>query len=303
VRAYMGHVQDNAAEEVRRLLDRLQDCDAEYPTDTGQTIRVAIRVDRARREAVVDFTGTSEARENNFNAPEPVTRAAVLYAFRVMVEAPIPMNAGCLRPIRIVIPDGCMLAPHYPRAVVAGNVETSQHVTNALFAALGAMAHNQGTMNNLTFGNARHQYYETICSGSAAGRMNDGHGFAGTGGVHVHMTNSRLTDPEVLELRFPVLLEEFALRPASGGQGAYPAGDGTRRRIRFLERMDCAILSSHRSLAPQGLAGGGAGQPGRTEVRRLDGRVEVLPACAQTVLEPGEAVTIITPTAGGFGRA
>ncbi|MGY6633744.1 MAG: hydantoinase B/oxoprolinase family protein [Alkalilacustris sp.] len=301
VQAYMGHVQDNAAEEVRRLLGRLQDCEAEYPTDTGQVIRVRITVDRDAREAVVDFSGTSEARENNFNAPEPVTRAAVLYVFRVMVEAGIPMNAGCLRPIRIVIPQGCMLAPEYPRAVVAGNVETSQHVTNALFQALGAMAGSQGTMNNLTFGNDRVQYYETICSGSPAGRMNDGTGFAGTGGVHVHMTNSRLTDPEVLELRFPVLLEEFALRTASGGGGAHRGGDGTLRRLRFLERMDCAILSSHRDRPPQGLAGGGAGQPGRTVVGRRDGTEEALPACAQTVLEAGETITVIPPTPGGFG--
>ncbi len=299
----MGHVQDNAAEEVRRLLGRLEDAEYDYPTDTGQVIRVKITVDRDAREATVDFTGTSEAWENNFNAPEPVTRAAVLYCFRVMVEAPIPMNAGCLRPIRIVIPEGSMLAPAYPRAVVAGNVETSQHVTNAIFGALGAMANSQGTMNNLTFGNDTYQYYETICSGSPAGRMNSGRGFAGTSGVHVHMTNSRLTDPEVLEMRFPVLLEHFGLREGSGGQGAYSAGDGTERRIRFLERMDCAILSSHRALPPRGLAGGGDGQVGRTEVRRGDGRVEVLDACAQTVLEPGESVTIVTPTSGGFGGA
>jgi len=263
---------------------------------------VAISVDRAKRQAIVDFTGTSESYTNNFNAPEPVTRAAVLYVFRVMVESPIPMNAGCLRPIQIVIPEGSMLAPRYPRAVVAGNVETSQHVTNALFAALGVMSNSQGTMNNLTFGNARHQYYETICSGSPAGLRNDGAGFHGTGGVHVHMTNSRLTDPEVLELRFPVVLEEFALRPSSGGQGRWRAGDGTRRTIRFLEAMDCAILSSHRARPPQGLAGGAPGEVGRTEVRRRDGRIEVLPACAQTVLAPGEAVTIVTPTAGGYGK-
>jgi len=303
VQAYMGHVQDNAAEEVRRLLGRLQDCSYAYETDSGQVIRVAITVDRENRQATVDFTGTSEARDNNFNAPEPVTRAAVLYVFRVMVEAPIPMNAGCLRPIRIVVPKGSMLAPDYPRAVVAGNVETSQHVTNALFGALGAIANSQGTMNNLTFGNDRYQYYETICSGSPAGVMNDGRGFDGTPGVHVHMTNSRLTDPEILELRFPVLLEDFALRPGSGGRGRWTAGDGTTRTIRFLERMDCAILSSHRTRPPQGVAGGGDGQPGRTLVRRLDGRVEELPGCAQTVLEPGEAVSVITPTAGGWGRA
>ena len=303
VQAYMGHVQDNAAEEVARLIGRLEDCSYEYPTDTGQVIRVKITVDRAARQATVDFTGTSPAMENNFNAPEPVTRAAVLYCFRVMVEAPIPMNAGCLRPIRIVIPEGSMLKPAYPRAVVAGNVETSQHVTNAIFGALGAIANSQGTMNNLTFGNDTHQYYETICSGSPAGVMNAGRGFAGTSGVHVHMTNSRLTDPEVLEMRFPVLLEHFALRPGSGGQGRCPAGDGTERRIRFLERMDCAILSSHRALPPRGIAGGGDGQVGQTFVRRNDGTTETLAACAQTVLEPGEAVTVITPTAGGWGKA
>jgi len=303
VQAYMHHVQDNAAEEVRRLLGRLGDCAYSYETDTGQTIKVAISVDREKRQAIVDFTGTSEALPNNFNAPEPVTRAAVLYVFRVMVEASIPMNAGCLRPIMIIVPDGCMLAPRYPRAVVAGNVETSQHVTNALFGALGALANSQGTMNNLTFGNATYQYYETLCSGSPAGVMNDGRGFAGTSGVHVHMTNSRLTDPEVLELRFPVLLEEFGLRAGSGGTGLFNAGDGTKRTIRFLERMDCAILSSHRNRAPLGLNGGGDGQPGQTSVRRRDGSIEVLAACAQTILEAGEAVTVITPTSGGYGKA
>lgn len=302
VQAYMGHVQDNAAEAVARVLEKLSDGEYEYETDTGQVIRVKITVDRAAREATVDFTGTSEVRANNFNAPEPVTRAAVLYVFRVMVEAPIPMNAGCLRPIRIIVPEGSMLSPRYPAAVVAGNVETSQHVTNALFGAMGAMANSQGTMNNLTFGNDEFQYYETICSGSPAGQFNDGRRFPGTSGVHVHMTNSRLTDPEILELRFPVLLENFALRPGSGGQGAANAGDGTIRTLRFLTRMDCAILSSHRNRPPQGGAGGGVGEAGRTEVRRLSGAVEVLNACDQTVLEAGEAVTVITPTAGGFGR-
>ncbi|EYD71346.1 hydantoinase B/oxoprolinase family protein [Limimaricola hongkongensis] len=302
VRAYMGHVQDNAAEEVARLIGRLSDCECAYETDTGQTIRVHITVDRAARRAKVDFTGTSEARENNFNAPEPVARAAVLYVFRVMCEQPIPMNAGCLRPIEIVIPEGSMLRPAYPRAVVAGNVETSQHVTNALFQALGALANAQGTMNNLTFGNDAHQYYETICSGSPAGRMNDGRGFAGTAGVHTHMTNSRLTDPEVLETRFPVLLEEFALRPGSGGAGAFPGGDGTRRRLRFLQEMDLSILSSHRHRPPEGLDGGRAGEVGRTEVRRHDGSTETLAACAQTRLGAGETVTVITPTPGGVGH-
>ena len=303
VEAYMGHVQDNAAESVRRVLERLPDsCEYEYPTDTGQVIKVKITVDRQRREATVDFTGTSKVEANNFNAPEPVTRAAVLYAFRVMVEDNIPMNAGCLRPIHIAIPDGSMLKPAYPAAVVAGNVETSQHVTNALFGAMGAMANAQGTMNNLTFGNQTYQYYETICSGSPAGRMNDGRGFSGTSGVHTHMTNSRLTDPEVLELRFPVLLEDFCIREGSGGNGRWKAGDGTRRTIRFLEKMQCAILSSHRGRPPQGIAGGGDGEAGRTEVRRNDGTLEALQACDQTMLEAGEAVIVTTPTAGGYGK-
>jgi 5-oxoprolinase (ATP-hydrolysing) len=303
VEAYMGHVQDNAAESVRRVLERLPDVSAyEYPTDTGQVIKVKITVDRAARTAKVDFTGTSPVMKNNFNAPEPVARAAVLYAFRVMVEGQIPMNAGCLRPIEIVIPDGCMLRPAYPAAVVAGNVETSQHVTNALFGALGALANAQGTMNNLTFGNATYQYYETICSGSPAGRMNDGRGFAGTSGVHVHMTNSRLTDPEILELRFPVLLEDFHVRAGSGGKGRWNAGDGTRRTIRFLETMECAILSSHRGRPPQGLDGGGDGEVGTTQVRRGDGTVETLKACDQTVVHAGEAVIVTTPTSGGYGR-
>ncbi|WP_159589199.1 hydantoinase B/oxoprolinase family protein [Chelativorans xinjiangense] len=303
VEAYMGHVQDNAAESVRRVLERLPDVsEYEYPTDTGQVIKVKITVDREKREATVDFTGTSPVMKNNFNAPEPVARAAVLYAFRVMVEGSIPMNAGCLRPIRIVIPEGCMLRPAYPAAVVAGNVETSQHVTNALFAAMGALANAQGTMNNLTFGNETYQYYETICSGSPAGRMNDGRGFNGTSGVHTHMTNSRLTDPEILELRFPVLLEDFHIREGSGGKGRWNAGNGTRRTLRFLETMECAILSSHRTVPPRGINGGGDGQLGKTEVRRKDGRIERLKGCDQTVVEAGEAVIVTTPTAGGFGR-
>ncbi|ANT52565.1 hydantoinase B/oxoprolinase family protein [Mesorhizobium amorphae] len=304
VEAYMGHVQDNAAESVRRVLERLPDSsECEYPTDTGQVIKVKITVDRQKREATVDFTGTSPVMKNNFNAPEPVARAAVLYAFRVMVEDMIPMNAGCLRPINIIIPDGCMLRPSYPAAVVAGNVETSQHVTNALFGAMGAMANAQGTMNNLTFGNKKYQYYETICSGSPAGQMNSGRGFAGTSGVHTHMTNSRLTDPEVLELRFPVLLEDFHIREGSGGKGKWGAGDGTKRTIRFLERMECAILSSHRNRPPQGLGGGSDGEAGSTKVRRNSGSVEEMKACDQTVLDAGEAVILTTPTPGGFGRA
>jgi len=304
VEAYMGHVQDNAAESVRRVLLRLPDESVyEYPTDTGQVIKVKISVDRAKREATVDFTGTSPVMKNNFNAPEPVARAAVLYAFRVMVENNIPMNAGCLRPINIIIPDGCMLRPSYPAAVVAGNVETSQHVTNAMFGAMGALANAQGTMNNLTYGNAQYQYYETICSGSPAGQFNNGAGFDGTSGVHTHMTNSRLTDPEILELRFPVMLEDFHIREHSGGKGKWSAGDGTRRTVRFLEEMECAILSSHRGSPPRGVAGGGDGLVGMTQVRRVNGTVETLKACDQTVLQAGDAVIVTTPTPGGFGRA
>ncbi len=303
VEAYMGHVQDNAAESVRSVLDRLPEhSECSYATDTGQTIKVKITVDKQERRATVDFTGTSPVMKNNFNAPEPVARAAVLYVFRVMVEGAIPMNAGCLRPIDIIIPDGSMLKPAYPAAVVAGNVETSQHVTNALFGALGAMANSQGTMNNLTFGNDEYQYYETICSGSPAGHFNNGAGFAGTSGVHTHMTNSRLTDPEILEMRFPVLLEDFHIRANSGGIGKFPGGGGTKRTIRFLRQMDCSILSSHRNRPPEGLDGGGDGEVGKTEVRRNDGTIETLKACDQTVLEAGEAVIVTTPTPGGYGK-
>jgi 5-oxoprolinase (ATP-hydrolysing) len=298
----MGHVQDNAAESVRRVLEALKDSEFAVETDQGATIRVKITVDKEKREATVDFTGTSPQQATNFNAPEPVTRAAVLYAFRVMVEGDIPMNAGCLRPIHIIIPEGSMLAPRYPAAVVAGNVETSQHVTNALFGALGALASAQGSMNNLTFGNQTYQYYETICSGSPAGTFNNGEGFDGTDGVHTHMTNSRLTDPEVLEFRFPVLLEDFRIREGSGGKGKWSAGGGTRRTLRFLEEMDLAILASHRKIRPHGLFGGEQGALGKTEVRRQDGTIETLAGCDQTVLKPGEAVIVTTPTGGGYGR-
>lgn len=296
VTAYMGHVQDNADESVRRVLDRLADSSFTYEMDQGTVIKVKITVDKATRTAKVDFTGTSPQQGNNFNAPEPVTRAAVLYVFRVMVEDEIPMNAGCLRPIEIVVPKGSMLSPVYPAAVVAGNVETSQAVTNCLFGALKAMAASQGTMNNLTFGNDQVQYYETICSGSPAGP-----GFDGTDAVHVHMTNSRLTDPEILESRFPVLLEDFHVRAGSGGKGRWTAGSGTYRRIRFLERMDCALLSSHRRVRPFGGDGGEPGLVGEGFVRRNDGSFDTLEGCDQTVLEAGEAVIVITPTAGGYG--
>src|SRR5499433_3210376 len=297
VKAYMGHVQDNAAESVRRVIDRLHDCAFDYEMDQGTHIKVKITVDKKRREATVDFTGTSPQQATNFNAPEPVTRAAVLYVFRVMVDDDIPMNAGCLRPIRIVIPNKSMLSPEYPAAVVAGNVETSQAVTNCLFGALGALAAAQGTMNNLNFGNARYQYYETICSGSPAGP-----GFSGTDAVHTHMTNTRLTDPEILEFRYPVVLEDFHIREGSGGRGRWNAGDGVKRTIRFLARMDCTILSSHRRVRPFGLAGGEAGQIGENAVRRNDGRVERLAGADATVIDAGEAIIIQPPTAGGYGK-
>jgi 5-oxoprolinase (ATP-hydrolysing) len=298
VKAYMEHVQDNAAESVRRVIDRLHDSSFEYEMDQGTVIKVKITVDKQKREATVDFTGTSPQQNSNFNAPEPVTRAAVLYVFRVMVDDDIPMNGGCLRPIRIIIPKKSMLSPEFPAAVVAGNVETSQAVTNCLFGALGALAAAQGTMNNLNFGNARYQYYETICSGSPAGP-----GFDGTDAVHTHMTNTRLTDPEVLEFRYPVVLEDFHIRQNSGGRGKWHAGDGVRRTIRFLEKMDCTILSGHRRVRPFGLAGGEAGQVGENWARRKGGHMERLAGCDATVIDAGEAVIIQTPTAGGYGKA
>jgi 5-oxoprolinase (ATP-hydrolysing) len=296
VEAYMRHVQDNAAESVRKVIERLPDSEFTYPMDQGCAIKVRISVDHEKREAIVDFTGTSPQREDNFNAPEPVARAAVLYVFRVMVEDKIPMNAGCLRPIRIIIPEGSMLSPKWPAAVVAGNVETSQAVTNCLFGALGALSAAQGTMNNVNFGNDHYQYYETICSGSPAGN-----GFHGVSGIHTHMTNSRLTDPEILESRFPVVLEDFHIREGSGGRGKWNAGDGTSRTLRFRERMDLALLTGHRKVRPFGMAGGEPGQLGRNVVRRKDGSTEELAGCDQTVLDAGEAITVITPTGGGYG--
>jgi len=297
VEAYMGHVQDNAAECVRGVIDRLRDGAFSVETDEGAVIKVAISVDREKREATVDFTGTSPQRADNFNAPEPVARAAVLYVFRALVDDEIPINAGCLRPVRVIIPQGSLLSPAYPAAVVAGNVETSQAVTDALFGALGALGSAQGTMNNFTFGDARYQYYETICSGAPAGL-----GFDGASAVQTHMTNSRLTDPEVLESRFPVVLEEFSIRRGSGGKGRWRAGDGTLRRIRFREAMAAAILSGRRRVAAFGSDGGASGELGRNRVRRTDGNWETLGGSAETRLEAGEAFEIATPTGGGWGQ-
>ena len=298
VRAYMGHVLDAAEEAVRRLIGRLEDGHIRVATDQGAQIEVRVSVDKAARSARVDFTGTSDQQATNFNAPEPVTRAAVLYVFRVLCEENIPMNAGCLRPIEIVVPAGSMLAPEYPAAVVAGNTETSQIVTNALFGALGALGSAQGTMNNLTFGDEQLQYYETICSGAPAGP-----GFDGAAGVHVHMTNTRMTDPEILELRYRVMVERFAIRRGSGGKGRWTSGDGTERRLRFLAPMTGAILSGGRVVAPFGVAGGGAGELGANSLVRAEGRVEDLGPSAEFAVAAGDTIVIKTPTGGGFGAS
>ncbi len=298
VEAYMRHVMDNAEESVRRVLDRLQDGTFTYAHDRGPVIRVEVKVDRASRSARIDFTGTSAQQDWNFNAPAAVTRAAVLYVFRTLVDADIPLNDGCLEPLELVIPEGSILACRWPAAVCAGNVETSQWCTDTLFGALRALAAAQGTMNNFTFGNATHQYYETICGGSGAGPDHPG-----TSAVHTHMTNSRLTDPEILEWRYPVLLEEHRIRRGSGGRGRHPGGDGTLRRIRFLEPMSAAILANHRKVPPFGLAGGEPGQCGDQWVERRNGRIEKLLGCDATELEPGDIFAIQTPTGGGYGSA
>ncbi|MGL4397654.1 MAG: hydantoinase B/oxoprolinase family protein, partial [Hyphomicrobium sp.] len=303
VAAYMRHVQDNAEEAVRRLITRLDDGAFSIETDHGSRVSVAITVDRVKRSARVDFTGTSPMQRNNFNAPEPVTRAAVLYVFRVMVDQDIPINAGCLKPLEIIVPEGCMLSPRYPAAVVAGNTETSQVVTNAVFGALGALAPSQGSMNNLTFGDDRLQYYETICSGAPAGIDAAGHGFDGAAGVHVHMTNTRLTDPEILELRYPVVVEDFSIRRGSGGKGRWRSGDGTRRVLRFLAPMKLAILSGFRHVRPPGLKGGSSGETGRNIVRRADGTCADLGGSAEIDMAAGDAIIIETPTGGGYGAA
>ncbi|MBI3677598.1 MAG: hydantoinase B/oxoprolinase family protein [Proteobacteria bacterium] len=297
VGAYMRHVQDNAEEEVRRVIGALKDGAFAMPMDGGAEIRVKVSVDRTQRSARVDFTGTSVQQESNLNAPRSVTKAAVLYVFRCLVNSDIPMNAGCLKPIEIVVPERSMLNPDYPAAVAGGNVETSQAVVDALFGALGVLAASQGTMNNLTFGNAQHQYYETICGGAGAGRD-----FDGRSAVHTHMTNSRLTDPEVLETRFPVLLEEFSIRKGSGGRGKHRGGDGTLRRIRFREAMTASILSMRRETEPFGLEGGEAGQPGSNLLIRADGETVSLKGRDEIAVNEGDEIIIATPGGGGFGK-
>ncbi|MFB8792963.1 MAG: hydantoinase B/oxoprolinase family protein [Microcoleus sp.] len=296
VQAYMGFVQDNAEESVRRVIDVLKNGEFTYPMDSGGQIKVAITIDKSARSAKIDFTGTSPQQTNNFNAPAAVCKAAVLYVFRTLVDDDIPLNAGCLKPLEIINPEGCMLNPRYPAAVVAGNVETSQNITDALYCALGVMAASQGTMNNFTFGNERYQYYETICGGAGAG-VN----FDGTDAVQTHMTNSRLTDPEVLEWRFPVLLESFAIRANSGGNGCHRGGNGVVRRVRFREAMTAGILSGRRVIYPCGLNGGGNGVLGRNYVERLDGKVEELGSTATVEMQAGDVFAIETPGGGGYG--
>jgi 5-oxoprolinase (ATP-hydrolysing) len=298
VTAYMRHVQDNAEESVRRVITALKDGEFALPLDNGAQIRVRVRVDAQARSASIDFSGTSPQLTNNFNAPRAITTAAVLYVFRTLVDDDIPLNAGCLKPLRIILPEDCMLNPRYPAAVVAGNVETSTCVTNALFGALGVMAAGQCTMNNFTFGNAQYQYYETIAGGSGAGPE-----FAGTSVVQTHMTNSRLTDPEVLEFRFPVRLESYEIRVGSGGAGRWRGGDGGVRRIRFLEAMTASMLSNARRQASFGLAGGEAGALGKNWVERADGQEVQFGHIAQVEMMPGDLFAIATPGGGGYGSA
>ncbi|OBQ22133.1 hydantoinase B/oxoprolinase family protein [Anabaena sp. AL93] len=297
VQTYMQFVQNNAEESVRRAIDVLKDGAFIYEMDSGAKIQVAVTINRENRSAKIDFTGTSAQLNSNFNAPKAVTQAAVLYVFRTLVDDNIPLNAGCLKPLEIIIPEGCMLNPIYPAAVVAGNVETSQTIVDALYGALGVMAASQGTMNNFTFGNEKYQYYETICGGSGAG-MN----FHGTDAIHTHMTNSRLTDPEVLETRYPIQVESFSLRSDSGGKGKYTGGNGVIRRLKFLEPMTANILSSHRLIPPFGLYGGESGKVGRNWIKRENGTEENLGNTATVEMQSGDVFIIETPGGGGFGK-
>ena len=295
VQAYMQFVQDNAEMAVKKAIASLQDGEFSYGMDNGAEIKVKVTI-RDRERAIVDFTGTSPQQKSNFNAPAAVTQAAVLYVFRTLVDDTIPLNAGCLKPIEIIIPEGCMLNPTYPAAVVAGNVETSQTIVDALYGALGVMAGSQGTMNNFTFGNERYQYYETICGGSGAGN-----GYNGTDAVQTHMTNSLLTDPEVLESRYPVMLESFGIREDSQGKGQFSGGKGVVRKIRFLEPMTAGILSNHRHVSPFGLNGGEAGEVGESYVVRKNRTIEQLDSTATVEMQTGDAFVVETPGGGGWG--
>jgi 5-oxoprolinase (ATP-hydrolysing) len=304
----MRHVQDNAEESVRRVITALKNGAFTLPLDNGAQIHVVLTVDAAAREATIDFSGSSPQLPNNFNAPKAVTMAAVLYVFRTLVDDDIPLNAGCLKPLHVIVPEGCMLNPRPPAAVVAGNVETSSCVTNALYGALGMMAASQCTMNNFTFGNAEYQYYETISGGSGAGALLDaaGHvlgGFAGTSVVQTHMTNSRLTDPEVLEFRFPVRLDSYAIRRGSGGAGQYRGGDGGVRRVRFLQAMTASMLSNGRVIPAFGMQGGEPGALGVNRVERADGGTLTLGHIGSAEMVPGDVFVIETPGGGGWGAA
>ncbi|MEM6408531.1 MAG: hydantoinase B/oxoprolinase family protein, partial [Pseudomonadota bacterium] len=296
VHAYMGHVQDNAEESVRRVLDVLKDSSFSYPMDDGATIEVAITVDKAGRQATIDFTGTSEQSPLNYNAPLAICRAVVLYVFRTLVGRNIPMNEGCLKPLTLIVPEGSMINPLPPAAVISGNTEVSQSIADALYGALGVIAGSQGTMNNFVYGNDKFQNYETICGGTGAGD-----GFDGTSAVHSHMTNTRMTDPEVLETRFPVRVDEFAIRQGSGGAGRFAGGNGITRKLVFNEPMTVTVLTSHRIVPPHGAQGGAPGALGENAVLRADGRVEPLEGNDQAELAAGDAFLMKTPGGGGFG--
>lgn len=298
VLAYMGFVQDNAEAAVQRLLGKLQDGAFRLPLDGGRHIDVSIRIDRAARNAVIDFTGSSPQQAGNLNAPASIAHSAVLYVFRTLIDADIPLNAGVLRPLEIRLPPGCLLNPVWPAAVVAGNVETSQNIVDALYGALGALAASQGTMNNFSFGDASHQYYETVCGGCGAGP-----GFAGADAVHSHMTNSRLTDPEVMELNFPVRVERFAIRRGSGGAGQYPGGAGVERRIRFLAPMRANLLALRREAGGFGLEGGEAGANGRQWIEHTGGSRQELAGISTFELQAGDVFVLETPGGGGFGKS
>jgi len=297
VQAYMTHVQHNAEASVQKVLDVLQDGSFRYAMDNGSHIQVAIRVDKKNRQADIDFSGTSPQHPGNFNAPSAIVRAAVLYVFRCLVKTAIPLNEGCLKPLNIILPKASIISPEYPAAVVAGNVETSQAIVDTLLGALNITAASQGTMNNVTWGNENFQYYETLCGGEGA---SEGH--HGCSAVHTHMTNSRLTDPEVLEWRFPVTLKEFAIRPNSGGHGQWRGGDGVTRKLRFNEAMSLSLLTGHRKIPPYGINGGDAGKPGKNLVERKDGSVQELGSTDSTKIQAGDALIIETPGGGGFGK-
>ena len=296
VHAYMTHVQNNAEESVRRVLDVLKDCSFTYPLDSGAEIKVRISVDKATRSAVVDFDGTSPQDELNYNAPLSICRAVVLYVFRTLVGSDIPMNEGCMKPLEVRVPKGSMINPEYPAAVISGNTEVSQAIADTLYGALGVIAGSQGTMNNFVYGNDTYQNYETICGGTGAGPT-----FDGADAVHSHMTNTRMTDPEVLETRFPVRVEEFSIRRGSGGTGKHSGGCGITRRLRFLEKMTVTVLTSHRKTVPFGAAGGAAGQPGQNLVQRSDGTIVNLSGNDEAAMAAGDVFIMHTPGGGGFG--